>query len=352
MNLRAHICCLTIAAALAASLLAPAAAFAQSDPEPFAPYDGSNPFKCGLQDAGTGTTFAHPEADPFCVRYDKTNQNVTGLGLVTFLSGEPARFAAAAPKCFYYQRDEWQGSVVQGSQPELWHWSGGYFLDKARGVGGVSARDFRIGGAPMDGRPYAPPEYHPYMDETGGGGMLIQMETIREPACAAMVDTPEERARVYREESMPRQCVESAGRLRGRRAGPVKLGTTRERVRERLGEPLAGDGDRDRWCVAGGGRFQVAYAGAREAAGLVLTSVRGHSRRDVAPGARRREAKRRLGLRKLFRIGRTAVLESATAPPGTLLAGTRGGRVRWLAIADPDLIGGRADLRRALRPVP
>jgi hypothetical protein len=87
-------------------LLTPAGAVAQSSPQPFAPYDGSIPFRCELQDAGTGTEFPDPEADPFCVKYDKTSQNVTDFGLVDFLSKEPARVAAAAPKCFYFQRDE------------------------------------------------------------------------------------------------------------------------------------------------------------------------------------------------------------------------------------------------------
>ena len=38
----------------------------------------------------------HPEADPFCVEFDKRRQNVTELGVVDFLSKEPARVAAAS----------------------------------------------------------------------------------------------------------------------------------------------------------------------------------------------------------------------------------------------------------------
>ena len=48
--------------------------------------------------------------------------------------------AAAVPKCFYYQHDHWTGSVVQGQPPELWHWDGRYFFDKAKAVGGVYCR--------------------------------------------------------------------------------------------------------------------------------------------------------------------------------------------------------------------
>ena len=38
---------------------------------------GTNPFVCTLQQAGTGTDFPDPDADPFCVEFDKTHQNVT-----------------------------------------------------------------------------------------------------------------------------------------------------------------------------------------------------------------------------------------------------------------------------------
>ena len=79
---------------------------------PYAPWDGTNPFNCTIQDVGTGTTFPEPNADPFCVEYDKTHQNGTQLGVVQFLSQEPARFAATGPKRWYFQRDHWVGSVV------------------------------------------------------------------------------------------------------------------------------------------------------------------------------------------------------------------------------------------------
>src|SRR3954466_7890454 len=98
---------------------------------------GTNPFSCTLQQLGMGTEFPQPDADPFCVEYDKTHQNATELGVVQFLSKEPARVAAASDKCFYFQRDHWTGSVVQGRQPETYHWDGSYYFDKLRGTGGV-----------------------------------------------------------------------------------------------------------------------------------------------------------------------------------------------------------------------
>ncbi len=165
---------------------------------PLAPYDGSNPFKCKLQKAGLGVDFRDPDADPFCVEYDKTQQNVTDFGLVEFLLLEPARVAAAVPKCFYYQRDHWTGWVVQGSSPQLWHWDGGYFFDKALGRGGVHVENFAIGGQTADPRdvPGFPAEYEPYF-APGGGGAYISLGPA-DPTCTARVDTPEEANRIYR----------------------------------------------------------------------------------------------------------------------------------------------------------
>lgn len=100
-----------VAAAL--SLAASAALAGPATAAPTGVYDGSNPFACELQQAGLGTTVPHPEADPFCVEYEKRRQNVTELGVVDFVSKEPARVALASDKCFYFQHDHWRGSIVQ-----------------------------------------------------------------------------------------------------------------------------------------------------------------------------------------------------------------------------------------------
>ncbi len=183
-----------------ALLALPGAAAAQSPypPGPFAPWDGSVPFNCAIQDVGTGVGFPDPDADPFCVEFDKTQQNITDLGILDFLLNEPARVAAAVPKCFYYQSDHWTGSIVQGETPELWHWDGQYFFDKARAVGGVNLQNFRVLGMPASLGSYVPlpPEYAPYFDQAGGGTYLIA-DIPADPTCVAKVDTPEEAAQVY-----------------------------------------------------------------------------------------------------------------------------------------------------------
>jgi hypothetical protein len=184
----------TLVLLVAALALAPAAEALT----PVAPYDGSNPFRCNVQRVGTGVDYPDPDADPFCVEFDKTQQNVTDFGIVDFLLNEPARVAAAVPKCFYHQTDHWTGSIQQGEQPELWHWDGRYFFDKARGRGGVRVDNFRIGGVPADPRllPGFPPQYGPYFGP-GGGGVMTDLGQ-GEPSCAARVDTRREQAAVYR----------------------------------------------------------------------------------------------------------------------------------------------------------
>jgi hypothetical protein len=183
--------------AVAGLLLWAAPAAAEQPVGPYAPWDGTNPFNCVIQDVGTGTNFPFPDADPFCVEYDKTQQNITDFGFAEFLANEPVRTAAASPKCFYYQTDHWTGSIVQGEQPELWHWDGQYFFDKAIGGGGVNITNFRIGGQPASFPAGSlPPEFQPYFDQNGGGAYVIT-GIPADPNCAARVDTPEERNQIY-----------------------------------------------------------------------------------------------------------------------------------------------------------
>jgi hypothetical protein len=184
--------------ALALLALAPAGAVA-AGPKPFTPWDGSRLLRCEVQDVGTGVDFPDPGADPFCVEFDKTQQNILpNAGLVDFLSKEPARTAAAVPKCFYHQRDHWTGSIVQGSAPELWHWDGNYFFDKAFAIGGVSVRNLRIAGIPIDVSAFAPDALKPYFYADGGGGVILSLGMTGDPRCAARVDTRAERREVYR----------------------------------------------------------------------------------------------------------------------------------------------------------
>jgi hypothetical protein len=161
-------------------------------------YDGASPFNCELQQAGRGTDIPRPDADPLCVEYDKTNQSVfPDFGIFAFLGGEPARFAHAGDKCFYYQHDHWRGAVdSDDEQTETYNWDGGYFIDRARGVGGVAVRNFTIGNASGDPTafPGFPEEYKPYFGY-GRGGLQVTDSVEIDPACAEKA----EREDVYRQ---------------------------------------------------------------------------------------------------------------------------------------------------------
>jgi hypothetical protein len=309
--------------ALAWALAGAANAVAQAPPPVVGPYAGEVPFRCELQNVGTGTDFPDPDADPFCVEFDKTNQNVTDFGLVEFTAQEPARVAAAGTKCFYFQRDHWTGSVVQGNAPELWHWDGDYFFDRARGVGGVSVRNLRVGGAPMNAGPFVPPGYAPYFDEAGGGGVEVLLETNPDPICGAKVDTPEERRSVYGG-AAESQCIDPAGQVRGKRVGRATLGARRASLRARLGPPTFARAHLDAWCLVGKGELRAAYNRRDRAHGL-LTSGSGQGFHGVTPGDKVSRARRLLDLR------RNRVSEILRAAKRVLL-GIEGRRVRWVAL--------------------
>jgi hypothetical protein len=335
----------TFGVVLAACLLLAEGGQAQSPPAVVGPYDGRIPFRCELQNVGTGTEFPDPGADPFCVEFDKTNQNVTDFGLVEFTSQEPTRVAAAATKCFYFQRDHWTGSVVQGTEPELWHWDGDYYFDRARGVGGVSVRNYRIGGTPQSASPFVPEAYRPYFDEDGGGGVEVLLESGPDPSCAAKVDTPEERDRVYGERGLYPECIEPGGRLRGKRVGRVKLAMKRDRARAKLGPPEDHGHGIDRWCLVGKGELRIAYD-ERERAGAILTSGRGHSLHGVSRGDRAQRAHRLLALRRSRKIGGVTVFVVRPHGGTVQLVGIESGRVRWVLI-DNASVGRKTFLRLA-----
>lgn len=318
-----------VAIGVALALLVPAAASAQSA-QVVGPYDGEIPFKCDLQNVGTGTDFPQPDADPFCVEFDKTNQNITDFGLVDFTAQEPARVAAAGDKCFYFQRDHWTGSIVQGQSPEVWHWDGNYFYDRARGVGGVSVRNFRVGGQPQSASPYVPPAYQPYFDENGGGGVQVLLESDPDPSCGAKVDTPSKRDRVYGDRAAEDMCIEPGGGIRGRKVGKVKLGAKRKAVRAKLGPPTYAKRSFDAWCLVGKGELRVAYG--KRGVAAVATSGSGQSFHGVSRGDKRSRAFSRLDLSKAFAAGGVkAFLVRETHRHVAI--GIEHGRVRWLMLS-------------------
>ena len=322
---RASVCStsmrLVIVGALAVLLCAAPAAGAQPQL-----YDGHNPFSCTLQQVGTGTAFPDPGADPFCVEFDKTHQNVTDLGVVDFISKEPARVAAASPKCFYFQRDHWTGSIVQGQTPETYHWDGSYFFDKARGSGGVYVENFRLGGQPMDPTtlPGFPDEWKPYF--AGGRGGVQSGDSVQaDPQCAAKNPNPGSGA-----PAPGGNCRVPGGRIGNGMAG-VRLGATRKRARSDGGAPTRESMRYLVWCQDGGGR--VVGAMLRKRVRLMFTDSAPYDTRGIRVGNGRRDARKRMRRERRFGTVRGAAVYMAVERRRSLYVAFRHGRVAWIAVS-------------------
>jgi hypothetical protein len=272
-----------------------ALAFAAAPPTQ---WDGTNPFRCQLQWAGFGTEVPHPDADPYCVEFDKRRQNVTDLGIVDFLSKEPARVAAASPKCFYFQVDHWRASVVQDDgSTKLYEWDGHYFFDKARGDGGAWVSNFNVNGQPTGG---------------GTGGMISHDDIPVDSSCAAKAAKGDVYAQPARTAESPPPplppCGEARGAVTSRSIGPLALGMTEAEARERLGEPRASGRGFARWCT-----LRATFRRGRIAA--LRTDSPVYALHGIHVGSRVRW---RAGVHG---IGRNVAI------------GVRGHRVRWLACA-------------------
>jgi hypothetical protein len=356
MSARQRIACGLATLALGvvlALLLNGASARAVSAPTP---WDGTNPFDCTIQDAGQGTTVPDPGADPYCVRFDKTNQNVTQLGLVDFLSKEPARVAAAVPKCFYYQEDHWRGSLVQSDQQTVvYEFYGHYFFNKATGDGGVWVTGFTVAGQTFDPRtlPGFPPQWDPYFGP-GTGGVISHNDVPVDPTCVATADSPSVPVYGQPQAAAPQQtglgCAEISGRVNRTGLGPLKLGTTQGRALGALGSPQSITHGVLRYCVAGGGTLLVGQRG-RQARTVFLGttsqafSLRGARGRTVQVGTALRALRAAFPHAKpLLKLGRTELIQVlGSAHParlGTVIAAITNGRVAYLGAYEPSALAG------------
>ena len=298
-------------AAWIAAIVMPFAVPALADTTPPTAWDGTNPFNCELQWAGFGTAVPHPDADPYCVEFDKRHQNVTQLGIVDFLSKEPARVAAASDKCFYFQSDHWRAAIVQDDgSTKLYEWDGHYFFDKARGDGGAWVTNFNINGHTGDPStiPGIPPEWAQDFGP-GTGGVITHDDIPADPSCVAKAKA----GGVYAEHATAAQpapplapCGDESGVVTSRSIGPLTLGMSEARARGRLGPPRASRRHTERWC-----RLAATFRAGRIV--RIVTTSPTFALHSVHPGSRVRW---RTGT---HRIGRHVAV------------GVRGHRVRWLA---------------------
>jgi hypothetical protein len=337
---------------LAAGLAVLIAAAASAQGQPPTGWDGVNPFRCELQQAGFEPEGPDPGADPYCVEFDKRRQNVSELGIVEFLSLEPARVGAAGDKCFYFQADHWRSSVVQDDgATKVYEWDGHYFFDKATGDGGAWVTNFNVNGQTGDPSqvPGIPPEYAQHMGP-GTGGAITRNAVDTDPACVARAQAAPEK--IYADRSSAagpgggsRGCVAAAGTANRRRLGPVRIGARDRDVRAALGDPERVHRGFMRYCADGGGVLLVGQPGDRSGelgsdpdarTVMVLTTSPRVRAGRVRVGARApRHAKR------IAKLGRTGVVR---VRPG-VLAGVRARRVRWLAVRDARRV---TSVRRAL----
>jgi hypothetical protein len=310
-------CARLVVVGMLGMLLASTGALASSSPTP---WDGRNPYLCKIQNAGKGTKVPDPGADPYCVNFDKTNQNVTQLGLVKFLSLEPARTESAGPKCFYYQQDHWRGSVIQSdAQTKTYEFHGHYFFNKATGDGGVWVTDFNINGRTFDpaSLPGFPPQYGKDFGP-GTGGFITHNAVPVDPACVAKARA--HRAEIYSSTAHAPRCVAATGPIGRRRLGPVRLGQSEQSVRSALGPPKAVKRGFLHYCARRGGALLIGEPGDRSG--------------TLGSGGRARvvillTTSRQFGLTgwhgKLVRVGSSARARGGRTSPWRVLLRTRHG---------------------------
>ena len=338
-----------VAAFVPLALCAPASALSAPTP-----WDGSNPFNCTIQDAGFGTTVPDPGADPYCVYFDKTNQNITELGVVQFLLNEPARTAAAVPKCFYFQSDHWRGTVSQGDSTAIYNFEGHYFFNKATGDGGAWVTDFTV-----DGRTFNPaslPGFPPGYGQDfgpGTGGFITHDDVPADPSCTAQANSSSNS--VYAPSPGPR-CVPDVGPVTRKALGPVAIGARESSIRAELGPPGLVKRGFLRYCVSGGGVLAVGQPGDRsgnDGSGgnaptvILFTTARGfrlggRAHRAVTVGEKQRSVRLAFPKAKpVARLGATRVLRTGR----TILLGERAGRVSFLVVYSPKAISTKRDLK-------
>ena len=299
-------------------------------------YDGSVPFECVLQQAGTEAEFPDPDADPFCVEYDKRHQNVTQLGVVEFLSLEPARVAAATPKCFYYQRDHWVGFVVQeDGRTETYSWDGSYYFDKAKGAAAPTSRTSRSTTRAATRRRCRASR------RSGSRTSATDAAASTRPGSATSTLHASRRPRRARPTGASRSPNPSRAAAPRRRAASAARSAVcgsarvREATIEANGEPKRRKAGFFRYCVIGGGKYMVGFG--RERAQFLLTSNPGFDVDGVRRLTPKRQARRRLdGERELFRTSKTIVW-AAEKDDHTLLVLIRDRSVAALASAAPGL---------------
>ena len=276
----------TAAAALA---LVPASAHAQGPAEP---YDGTIPFDCVLQQAGTEAEFPDPDADPFCVEYDKRHQNVTrGRRRRVPLARARARRRRVAEVLLLPARP--LGRLDRaGRRPHGDLLVGRLvLLRQGEGRGRRLRRELHV----------QQPERRPDGAARVPGGVeaVLRLRARRLPRDGHR-STPIRRASRRPRRTRPTGRSPSRARRRaaaprprasvGRSIGGLRLGATRERDASTAnGEPMRRKRGFLRYCIIGGGKYMVGFGRERRRVPAHeqprLRRERGQAADAEAPGA-------------------------------------------------------------------
>ena len=257
--------------------------------------------------------------------------------MVEFLTQEPARVAAASPKCFYFQTDHWRGSITQeDAATETYGYDGSYFFDKARGAGGVAVENFRVAGQQGDPTtiPGFPAAYRPYFGKGRGGFQYAGAGIEVEPRCVELA----KRERVYRPSETKRACRLAGGRI-GSGIGGIRLRARRAGVRSALGAPTTESRFAVRYCLDGGGTLSAGFLGVsgRRRVVVVKTDAPAFTYRGLAVDATLRAARRSMRRERVRRRRDGSRLLIARGRARTVVVSVKRGRVTWIAVARPKI---------------
>ncbi|MEA2348921.1 MAG: hypothetical protein QOG62_2708 [Thermoleophilaceae bacterium] len=332
---------------VAACVSAPTAVAAT--PAPAGPWDGKRPFACKMQDVGSGTGFQDPAAEPFCVKFDKTHQNISQLGIADFVLKEPARVAAAVNKCQYFQKDHWTGRIVQDQAgSEVYNFSGRYYFDKSSGAGGAFIKNLRVLGQKVDPSSYPgiPAAFKPYFTKNGGGAH-VDFKLPGTPLCTAGEKTASAVASrqaaaaddYYTTPTTPtkpkpdKRCPNVKGKVSSKGIGKAKIGAKAGDIKRALGAPGKTGADLYRYCTTtSGGRLVIGFRGTTSA--YVGTNVEKVKLDGVSVGDKTSDAEKKL--KKVKQEGSLLLVKDGKA---NLVLATKGKTIESVGVADSKLSG-------------
>ena len=147
----------------------------------------------------------------------------------------------------------------------------------------------------------------------------------------------------------PASCLSRRVKVGPRNIGRLILGQSRARTAKRA-QPLGTVSRRTRvlrYCVKNSSVFRsVAVFDGKRRLRLAATNAKGHTRRGIGRGASAKALRRRFANRLGRLSSRLFVVKAPRRSSSRVVFGTRGGKVRFVAIADRKLAKNRRALRR------